>query len=126
MKFNLKDPLPTFLQSKVIYEYKCPCEQRYVGRTEQRLYDRIKQHVPYVIRSGRQNHPKPDEQTSAIVKHLCESEECAKAYTQDCFSVLSSARTKFHLSTLEAAYISATKPILCRQKSFVYTWQVFN
>ena len=125
-KFNLKDPLPAFLQSKVIYEFKCPCEQRYVGRTEQRLHDRIKQHVPFAIRSKRPNKPNPDQQTSAIAKHLCENEECAKAYTLDCFSVLTTARTSFHLSTLEAAYISATKPILCRQKSFVYALQVFN
>ena len=29
-----------------IYEYKCHCYSRYVGRTFQRLRDRIKQHVP--------------------------------------------------------------------------------
>ena len=39
-------------QSKicVIYEFSCRCEARYVGRTTQRLADRIKQHVPTSIR----------------------------------------------------------------------------
>ena len=34
----------------VIYEYVCHCDSRYVGRTTQRLQERIKQHVPKAIR----------------------------------------------------------------------------
>ena len=34
----------------VIYEYVCRCDSRYVGRTTQRLQERIKQHVPKAIR----------------------------------------------------------------------------
>ena len=41
-----KDVLPTTLKSSVIYKYSCHCDSRYVGRTSQRLQDRIKQHVP--------------------------------------------------------------------------------
>ena len=41
-----KDVLLTIQKSVVIYEYKCHCDSRYVGRTSQRLQDRIKQHVP--------------------------------------------------------------------------------
>ena len=41
-----KDVLPTTLKSYVVYEYSCHCDSRYVGRTSQRLQDRIKQHVP--------------------------------------------------------------------------------
>ena len=41
-----KDVLPAIQKSFVIYEYKCHCDSRYVGRTSQRLQDRIKQHVP--------------------------------------------------------------------------------
>ena len=40
-----KDVLPTTQKSSVIYEYKCHCDSWYVGRTSQRLQDRIKQHV---------------------------------------------------------------------------------
>ena len=42
--------LPTTQKSAVIYEYKCHCNSRYVGRTSQRLQDRIKQHVPQWLR----------------------------------------------------------------------------
>ena len=68
--------------------------------------------------------PNADAQSSAIAKHLCESPACANAYSQDWFSIVDVARSGFHLSTLEAAYISSTDPVLCRQKSFVYALQV--
>ena len=45
-----KDVLPVIQKSFVIYEYKCHCDSRYVGRTSQRLQDRIKQHVPQWLR----------------------------------------------------------------------------
>ena len=37
-----KDVLPAIQKSFVIYEYNCHCDSRYVGRTSQRLQDRIK------------------------------------------------------------------------------------
>ena len=45
-----KDVLPANQRSMVIYEYVCHCDSRYVGRTTQRLQERIKQHVPTAIR----------------------------------------------------------------------------
>ena len=45
-----KDVLPTIQKSFVIYEYKYHCDSRCVGRTSQRLQDRIKQHVPQWLR----------------------------------------------------------------------------
>ena len=41
-----KDVLPTESMSNVIYFFSCACEQTYVGRTAQRLEERIKQHIP--------------------------------------------------------------------------------
>ena len=46
-----KDVLPALQKSNVIYQFSCHCDSRYVGRTSQRLQDRIKQHVPKSIRS---------------------------------------------------------------------------
>ena len=40
-----KDSVPTTQKSCVAYEFSCRCEARYVGRTTQRLADRIKQHT---------------------------------------------------------------------------------
>ena len=45
-----KDVLPAIQKSFVIYEYKCHCDGRYVGRTSQLLQDRIKQHVSQWLR----------------------------------------------------------------------------
>ena len=45
-----KDVLTAHQRSMVIYEYVCHCDSRYVGRTTQRLQERIKQHVPKAIR----------------------------------------------------------------------------
>ncbi len=41
-----KDCVPTTQKSLVIYEFSCRCAASYVGRTSQRLGDRVKQHVP--------------------------------------------------------------------------------
>ena len=43
----------------IIYQFSCHCDSRYVGRTFQRLQDRIKQHAPKSIRYGTSS-PKRD------------------------------------------------------------------
>ena len=40
-----KDVLPSHHQNNVIYQFVCHCDSRYVGRTSQRLEERIKQHT---------------------------------------------------------------------------------
>ena len=44
-----KDVLPAIHQSNTVYQFLCHCDSRYVGRTSQRLQQRIKQHVPKTI-----------------------------------------------------------------------------
>ena len=130
MLFKVKEPLPTLLRNKIVYEFKCLCDQRYVGRTEQRLLDRVAQHVPSSIRNPKRKGNTitldPEKQQSAIARHLCESKACAQAYQQEWFSVLDTAQSSFHLQTLEAAYISSREPSLCRQKQFVYSLKIFK
>ena len=46
-----KDSVPTTQQSCVVYKFSCRCEARYVGRTTQRLANRITQHVGTSIRT---------------------------------------------------------------------------
>ena len=79
-----KDVLPAIQKSSIIYEYKCHCGSRYVGRTSQRLQDHIKQHVPkwlqqYTVsqrvqsnRACKQKQPAP-ECVLAIEQHLLEN-----------------------------------------------------
>ena len=105
----------------VIYEYKCHCHSRYVGRTFQRLQDRIKQHVSkYLIQyhtssqrrqadwacKKKQITPECD---SAIGQHLLKSIQCAAKYYEHQFSILDMAHSRFHLSLPEATYIIYVK-----------------
>ena len=126
-----KDVLPTFQQSNVIYEYVCHCDSRYVGRTSQRLQDRIRQHVPKSIRnrtSQERKQPACPEKLvnsiphcdSAIGNHLLHNQKRASHYKDNQFFILSKAQSDFHLSVLESIFITLRKPNLCRQKEFVY------
>ena len=112
-----KNVLPAIQKSFVIYEYKCHCDGRYVGRTSQRLQDRIKQHVPQWLRQ-QLTHPcrsqphRSCKQTdtkldcdSAIAQHLLDNDRCALNYNDKRFSILATARRSFHLNLLEATYI---------------------
>ena len=134
-----KDAVPITYQSMVVYQYVCRCDCRYVGRTSLRLQDRINQHIPKSIRN-KENPTKvlpkrnckittPLNQLdcdSAIGLHLIQHPDCASHYHIDQFSVLAKARTIFHLGALEATFIKTLKPILCRQKEFVYSLQILR
>ena len=132
-----KDVLPAIQKSSVIYEYKRHCDSRYVGRTAQRLQDRIKQHVPKWLRQHtasqrvqpnracERKQPTP-ECDSAIGQHSLENDQCAVNYNDDQFSILDTARSPFHRSLLEASYIKVRRPNLRKQKEFVYTLKLFK
>ena len=103
-----------------------------------RLQDRIKQHVRQWLRQQltrpRQSQPhrscKRTDTTpdcgSAIGQHLLDNDQCALNYDNKRFSILAAARSSFHLNLLEAAYIKTRRPVLCRQKEFVYTLKLFR
>ena len=133
-----KDAVPSIQQSMVVYEYVCRCDCRYVGRTSLRFEERIKQHVSNFVRRKQQPTKILPERKckirsiathqqcgSAIGLRLMQNPECALQYSNDQFSILAKARSMFHLSILEATYIKIRKPILCRQKEFVYSLQIF-
>ena len=56
---------------------------------------------------------------------LKQNPECDTQYSNDQFSILAQAKSTFHLLVLEATYIKISLPILCRQKEFVYSLQIF-
>ena len=132
-----KDCVPTTQKSCTVYEFSCRCEARYVGRTTQRLADRIKQHVPTSIRKKsntvREQPPRICKKNnskinceSAIGQHLIANPECAKTYTGDNFRMIGQARSSFHLSFLESVYIKTQNPVFCRQKEFVFLLVLFK
>ena len=99
-----KDVLPALQKSNVINQFSCHCDSRYVGRTSQRLQDRIKQHVPKSIRSCSSSQKlllparrcKSSTQTntqsltsdSAIGLHLLQNPTSAQHYDDSRFSIL--------------------------------------
>ena len=131
-----KDVLPSHHQNNVIYQFVCHCDGRYVGRTSQRLEERIKQHIPKSITNPptphiRQSLPHPGKATSprqfhesSIGQRLLDNAECALYYNKDKFSLLARARTSFYLSVLEATFIKSLNPLLCKQKEFVYSLKI--
>ena len=130
-----KDRLPTLSLSQVIYQFECRhCERRYVGKTSQRLTDRIKQHVPrHLVNKTASNkgrppktRVKPDDYQSAIASHLASNKACCEQYCDTDFKVLSRGRSKYHLDVLEAMYICESCPVLCKQKNFVTYLKLFQ
>ena len=137
-----KDVLPALQKSNVIYQFSCHCDSRYVGRTSQRLQDRIKQHVPISIhscsssqkcllparwcKSSTQTNTQSLASDSAIELHLSQNPTCAQHYDDSRFSILAQGRSLFHLSALEATFIKTSNPALCRQKEFVYSLKIVH
>ena len=139
-----KDVLPALQNSNVIYQFSCHCDSWYVGRTSQRLQDRIKQHVPKSIRYGTSS-PKRDlpickckystKSTTqiqslmhdlAIELHLLCNPTCAQHYDDSMFSILAKGHLPFHFSALETTFIKTSNPIPCRQKEFVYNLKILQ
>ena len=94
-----KDVLPSHHHSNVIYQFLCHCDSRYVGRTSQRLEERIKQHVPRSITDPRASanrqslsrscNTRPQQfHESAIGQHLLDNAQCAFHYSNEKFSIL--------------------------------------
>ena len=124
-------------KSCVGYEFSCRCEARYVGRTTQRLANRIQQHVPTHIRKKSntvieqtprlwKNNNSKINCESAIGQHLLTNPECAKTYTDYNFQIIGQARSSFHFSVLESVYIKTQNPVSCKQKDFFFSLGFFK
>ena len=119
----------------LVYKFKCECGSCYVGRTNQRLGNRIKQHVPSVIRNKtRPSRQQPERLCrssqfiscdSAVGKHLLSNKSCAETYSDDNFRILYKCRSAFQLKVMEAIYIKLNDPDLCQQKEFVFQQSLF-
>ena len=137
-----KDVLPTLQKSNVICQFSCHCDSRYVGRTSQRLQDRIKQHVPKSIRScsffpkhllparrcksSTQTNTQSFASDSDIGLHLLQNPTCTQHYDDSRFFILAQGRSHFHLSALETTFIKTFNPALCAQKEFEYSLKIVH
>ena len=135
----------------VIYEYMCHCDSRYVGRTTQRLQERINQHPPKAIRQRttptqvqRTHRSQPTrtqpnrkckaksysqlepESDSAFGQHLLESNQSAHNYSDSWLKFLTTACFQFHLSLLEVVYISGKNQICASKNSSYLPFNCFD
>ena len=86
-----KDRLPSIQRSNVVYKYLCHCDSAYVGRTSQRLEDRItlnssatKPDKLLPQRSCKTSVSNPNSD-SAIGLHLLQNKNCADNYNNNVY-----------------------------------------
>ena len=109
---NTKAKPSIFATSKCIYQFECICGCKYIGRTEWRLDQRIKEHIPDWLINNKSDTPR-----SAITKHLLSTNHKVGRY--DRFTVINRQRYSKLLRFAEASSIRRFKPVLCIQKQFV-------
>ena len=91
--FNVKDSIPKFLKSFVVYKFVCPsCSACYIGETTRHLSTRIKEHLE-------------TDKKSHIFAHLVNNKTCTALSTENCFEIMDSASTRFKLKLKEAMHI---------------------
>ena len=118
---SLKDPTPPAERCGIIYEFNCACSSTYVGRTSRTLRDRVREHVPRWVRSGRTQPPRSTNQpASSITQHLTRCAAADLACLDDYFKIIFSGTPGFRAHVLEALVIARRSPDLCRQKNGVY------
>ena len=120
---SLKDRSPPLSASNLIYEFKCSCGSRYLGRTERRLSVRIGEHLPKWLMMGRLTGPRSScAPSSAVARHALACGEFDRGRQPDAyFSVRARPRHPRLLPMLESALILAERPPLCVQKDFLFT-----
>ena len=104
---NVKDPIPKFLKSFVVYKFVCPgCNACYIGETTRHLSTRITEHLEMVKKSH-------------IFSHLVNNENCKALSTENCFKIIDSVSTPFKLKLKETMHITWKKPSLNKQQKHV-------
>ena len=79
-------PHHTQHSSSLIHSFRCVCGLQYIGRTNQSLDSRIKQHVPTKIRQGNDFADRINNTyESSIAEHLINNRNCVLSYSADFF-----------------------------------------
>ncbi|XP_055714199.1 uncharacterized protein LOC129808447 [Phlebotomus papatasi] len=91
---KLKDDIPTKDRSNVIYSIPCECGKIYIGRTSQKLDNRIKQHKLSVKDFSKE--------ATSLVHHMRGEQH---RFNFDHTDILDSTRRAHHLNVMEMYYI---------------------
>ena len=101
--FSVKESVPKYLKSFVIYRFTCPaCNASYTGEIPRHLTTRIKQ----LLETNSKSH---------IFKHLETNRKCKE------FEIIDSASSSYRLKLKEAMHITWEKPSLNKQVKHVST-----
>ena len=110
-----------------VWLYTNTCAAVIAGTWVSHLYFWRKESINmFLISSEENNNQQKFQWISATGLHLMQNPECATQYNHDQFSILAKARSMIHLLVLETTYIKISKPLLCHQKEFVYSLQIFH
>ena len=105
--FSVKELVPKYLRSFVIYRFTCPgCDASYIGETTHHLITRIKEHLETDLKSH-------------IFKHLYTNRNCKELCDTECFVIIDSATSSYRLKLKEAMHITWEKPSLNKQVKHV-------
>ena len=108
--FRVKDTMPKWLKSRVIYSFSCAdCEASYIGRTTRHYKTRVYEHLGI---SSRTQQPLLSPPFSAIREH-CNT--VSHKLDRNDFEIICSAKTDYDLSILESLAIANKKPTLNTQ-----------
>ena len=107
--FRFKDQIQKYINSKVIYKFKCNiCNDVYIGGTKRHFLFREYEHLGKSILTEK-NLKYTEKDATAIRKH-CHN-HCHTADTS-CFSLVGNAANKYHLKLKESLLILKMKPSL--------------
>ena len=104
--FQFKDPIPKFLKSHVVYQFKCQCcAALYIGQTRRHLHTRISEHMGISPLTGKKvSHPS----RSSILTHSTQTSHSISFHD---FSILSSCNSPLELLIRESLLINKHKPL---------------
>ena len=88
------------------------------------LADLIKQHIPMKLRRSGANQQRIERSDSAITRHLKLSPACIPSDPEASFDILMKAINRQQLDVLEALFIRALEPELCKQSDYTCTLHV--
>lgn len=120
---SLKDKVPLDRASNIIYEFVCSCGSSYLGRTSRVLSERMVEHLPLWLLSGKNQRPRSaSEPPSAVTRHVISCPRFDRSRPRvDSFRVVTRSRCPAMLPLLEATHIVTNAPILCAQKEFIFS-----
>ena len=106
---HVKDRFSDMATPNVVYKFTCTCGMQYIGLTERRLQDRVREHLPRWLTGTLDGIAR-----SSITEHVLETGHSCRP--DSCFEILHRVRSRRMLKFMEAVSIRVNRPCLNVQK----------